>query len=150
MEVRYPEGLSQGFVTLSSLDGKTLGEGELSQLTTGLVRVESRLAIALKDGSLHEETVSFSQKQRFRLLSYRLLQRGPSFPHHLEVSLDMETGTYTMHRAESTEEPVVSTGHLDLPIDTYNGDVCHAVKEFDAECQYDHPYDRFWNKAQAI
>ena len=69
-EVRYPEGLSQGFVSLSSLDGKTLGEGELSQLTTGPGRVES---------------------------------------------------TYTMHRADSTEEPVVSTGHLDLPIDTYNG-----------------------------
>ena len=83
--------------------------------------MESRLAIALEDGSLHEGTVSFSQKQQFRLLSYRLVQRGPSFPHYVEVSLDMETGTYTMHRADFTEEPVISTGHLDLPTDTYNG-----------------------------
>ena len=27
VEVRYPEGVSQGFVTLNSLDGKRLGEG---------------------------------------------------------------------------------------------------------------------------
>lgn len=27
-------------------------------------------------------------------------------------------------------------------------DVCHAVKESDAECQYDYPSDRFRNKAK--
>ena len=121
VEVRYPEGVSQGFVTLNSLDGKRLGEGELSQLANGLDRMESRLSIRLKDGSLHEETVLFSQKRQFRLLSYKLVQRGPAFPHQTEVSLDMETGMYTLRREVPGEDPAATSGHLDLPLDTYNG-----------------------------
>jgi hypothetical protein len=121
VEVRYPEGVSRGFVTVSSLDGKHLGEGELSQLGKGLDQVESHLSIRLTDGSFHEETVLFSQKRQFKLLSYNLLQRGPSFPHHSEVSLDMGTGMYTFRRTVPGEDPVATTGHLDLPPDTYNG-----------------------------
>ena len=121
VEVRYPEGVSRGFVTVSSLEGKLLGEGELSQLGKGLDQVESRLSIRLKDGSLHEETVLFSQKQQLKLVTYKLVQRGPSFPHHSEVSLDMETGMYTFRRTVPGEDPTATTGHLDLPPDTYNG-----------------------------
>ena len=121
VEVRYPEGVSRGFVTVTTLEGKILGEGELSQLGKGLNQVESRLSIRLKDGSLHEETVLFSQKQEFKLVTYTLVQRGPSFPHHSEVSLDMGTGMYTFRRTARGEDPTATTEHLDLPPDTYNG-----------------------------
>src|SRR5688500_9560781 len=131
VEVRYPEGVSRGFVTVSSLDGKSLGEGELRQVPNGQNQVESRLSLRLKDGSFHEEAVVFSQKRQFKLLSYKLVQRGPLFPHDLEVSLDMETGMYTFRRAVPGEEdPVATTGHLDLPVDTYNGMTITLLKNF--------------------
>ena len=67
MGVRYPEGVSQGFVTLSSLDGKKLGEGELSQVATGADRVVSHLSIRLKDGSLHDETVIYHPESAIQI-----------------------------------------------------------------------------------
>jgi hypothetical protein len=45
------------------------GEGELSQLTTDPGGVESRFSNSTQRRPLQEETVSFSQKQEFRLLS---------------------------------------------------------------------------------
>ena len=41
--------------------------------------VESRLVFRFKDGFLHDEKVAFSQQRVFTLISYRLLQHGPSF-----------------------------------------------------------------------
>ena len=51
-EVIYPEGVSEGFVTLKNMDGKQLADGELSQLTTGAGRLASRLTFRFTDGSL--------------------------------------------------------------------------------------------------
>ena len=48
--------------------------------------VESQLVFRFKDGSLHDEKVAFSQQRVFTLISYRLVQRGPSFPDQLDVS----------------------------------------------------------------
>ena len=129
--VRYPEGVSQGFVTLSSLDGKKLGEGELSQVATGVNRIVSHLSIRLKDGSLHDENVVFSQNRQFKLVSYKLVQYGPAFPEPVEVSLDMETGMYTLRRNPPGKDRTVLTGHLDLPSDTYNGMTVMLLKNLD-------------------
>jgi hypothetical protein len=79
VEVRYQEGVAEGFVTVSSLDGKKLGEGEVTQLAAGLDRVAGRLSLRFIDGSLHDERVVFSQKGQFKLVNYTLVQQGPSF-----------------------------------------------------------------------
>ena len=72
------------------------------------------------DGSVYDETVVFSQQRVFTLLSYRLVQRGPSFPEEMEVSVDREKGTYTARtrRGDSHDEAL---GTIDLPPDVYNG-----------------------------
>ncbi len=72
VEVRYQEGVAEGFVTVSSLDGKKLGEGEVTQVAAGIDRVASRLSLRFKDGSMHDERVVFSQKGQFKLVSYKL------------------------------------------------------------------------------
>jgi hypothetical protein len=64
--VRYAEGLVHGFLVLRALDGTPLADGDLIQTTQG-VRVTSRLVFHFKDGSLHDETVIYSQRQRFQL-----------------------------------------------------------------------------------
>ena len=128
VEVIYPEGVSEGFVTLKTLDGKKLADGELSQVTTGADRLASRLTFRFSDGSLYDETVTYSQKKHLTMLSYQLTQRGPSFPEPLVVSLNGTTGEYQVRRHEKTPDEKVITGRVDLPSDVYNGMTITVLK----------------------
>ena len=128
IEVVYPEGVSEGFVTLKTLDGKKLADGELSQVTTGADRLASRLTFRFADGSLYDETVTFSQKKHLALLSYQLTQRGPAFPDPLTISLNGETGQYQVRLHEKSNREEVITGRLELPADVYNGLTITALK----------------------
>ncbi len=64
--VRQTEGAVHGFLTLSSLDGDVVANGDLEQVAHGS-RVTSRLVFHFKDGSLQDETTVFSQSGHFRL-----------------------------------------------------------------------------------
>src|SRR6266545_4613440 len=96
VEVRLVEGTAHGLLLVRSVSGEIVGYGDFLQ-TAHRDRVESRLVLRFKDGSLHDETVAFSQQRVFTLLNYRLVQRGPSFPETLEVVLDQKTGSYMVH-----------------------------------------------------
>ncbi|HEY4228855.1 MAG TPA: hypothetical protein VGO79_01720, partial [Thermoanaerobaculia bacterium] len=59
VSVRFPEGLVHGFLTLRSVDGAILAEGDQIQyLRDG--RVTSRLLLKFRDGSVSDETVVFT------------------------------------------------------------------------------------------
>lgn len=73
------EGTAHGLLLVRSVSGETVRHGDFLQTAHG-DRVESRLILRFKDGSLHDEKVTFSQQRVFTMLSYRLVQRGPSFP----------------------------------------------------------------------
>jgi len=79
VRVRFTEGLVHGFLRLSALDGTMLADGDLIQTAQG-TRVTSHLVFHFRDGSLHDETAVFAQRGDFRLISYRLVQHGSSFP----------------------------------------------------------------------
>ena len=121
--VRYTEGVTHGFLTLRSPAGDLLADGDLLQVVRS-EGVDSRLVFRFKDGSLYDETVVFTQSKVFTMTSYRLVQRGPSFPDAMEIAVTREgngKGRYkvTSRRAGSEAETV--TGELDLPPDVYNG-----------------------------
>src|SRR5258707_926447 len=88
--VRHTEGLLHGFIALRNLEGRILADGELAQVAQG-DRVTARLSFRFKDGSVHEETTIFSQRGSFRLLSDHLVQKGASFKHPRETSIDAST-----------------------------------------------------------
>lgn len=114
--VRYVEGSSHGFVVLRSNRGALLANGQLIQTVRG-ERVESRLFFHFADGSLYDETVTFTQHSVFRLVAYHLTQRGPAFGEaSSEVSFDRDSGRY---RAASSDKS--AEGPLDLPEDVHNG-----------------------------
>jgi hypothetical protein len=122
VKVRFPEGVSQGFLVLRSLDGQKRADGELRQTSVGGERLVSRLVFRFLDGSLHDETVVFSQKPVLTLVSYTLLQQGPSFPSKLHASFERKTRSYTVRSQKNGQETEqVFTGELDLPPDVYNG-----------------------------
>lgn len=131
--VRYQEGVTHGFLTLRSTAGDLLAEGDLLQAVRA-EGVESRLVFRFRDGSLHDETVVYSQSKVFTLLRYRLQQRGPSFPEEMEVSVerdrdrDREKGRYQVKSRRHGGEAETATGETELPPDAYNGMMITLLK----------------------
>ena len=120
--VRFPEGLTHGFLLIRSPAGDIVGHGELTQIVKEGGVAESRLVFRFKDGSVHDEKVAFSQQRVFTLIRYQLTQRGPSFPEQMDVLVDRGTSTYEVRartREDGTEK--VLTGDIDVPKDAYNG-----------------------------
>ena len=131
--VVYTEGIGRGFPVLRALSGETLAQGEMSQIPRGGEVLESRLVFRFKDGSLHDERVVFSQREVFTLLSYRIVQRGPSFPETLEASVDRATGRYAVrYRADEDSPEETLSGDFVLPVDVYNGLLSTLVKNLPA------------------
>jgi hypothetical protein len=120
--VRFPEGVTHGFLLVRSLAGEILGQGEMTQVVKEGDLVESHLVFNFKDGSLHDEKVTFSQQRVFTMLRYHLVQSGPSFPDQIEVSIDRSTAEYKVRSktGEDGKEEVL-TGAFTLPKDVYNG-----------------------------
>src|SRR5262249_4822812 len=58
--VRYREGAVHGFLSVRTLAGKLIADGDLLQLAQG-DRVTSRVVFRFKDGSLQDETAVFSE-----------------------------------------------------------------------------------------
>jgi hypothetical protein len=130
--VKFTEGIGHAFPVLRSVGGEKLAQGELVQIPRGDV-IENRLTFRFRDGSLYDERVVFSQKDTFTLMSYQLVQRGPSFPETIEAKVDRETGRYEVRYKgdeEATEE--VLKGKIDLPSDVYNGLLCMLMKNLPA------------------
>jgi len=93
--VRHAEGVVHGFLALRTTGGETLADGDLVQTARGAT-VTSRLTFRFKDGSVHDETAVFTQSGRFRLVSDHLRQHGPSFPHPIEMRIDMRKRLVTV------------------------------------------------------
>jgi hypothetical protein len=120
--VRFPEGIAHGFLLVRSLAGETIGQGEMTQVVKEGDLAESHLVFTFKDGSLHDEKVTFSQQRVFTMLRYHLIQRGPSFPDQIEVSIDRGTAEYKVRsKAGGDGKEEVLTGAFTLPKDVYNG-----------------------------
>ena len=130
--VKYSEGVGRGFPVLRNVKGETIALGDLAQVARG-DRVENRLTFRFRDGSLYDETVVFSQRKFFRLESYRVVQRGPSFPESLDASVDRETGRYVVrYRADQDSAEEVLKGKFEMPEDAYNGLLCTLMKNVPA------------------
>jgi hypothetical protein len=114
--VRYPETITHAFLLLRAMNGDILAHGELVQAPVEGQRMDARLVFRFKDGSLRDEKVRFTQQKVFRVMSYHLIERGPSFPQSIEVSFDRDTGRYRAKVDEKTDE-----GKIDVPEDVQNG-----------------------------
>lgn len=127
MPVLHAEGLVHGFLVLRTLEGEALADGDMTQFARG-DRVTNHLVFHFKDSSLHDETVVFSQRHNFRVITYHLLQKGPAFKHPMEVSLDGLTGQVTVHYSEEDGKEKTVSEVLKLPSDIVNGIVPILLK----------------------
>lgn len=127
VEVRYKEGLLHGFLVLSTLDGTPLAEGDLTQVLHR-DRITSHLIFRFKDGSRQEETVVFSQRRFFRLVSYHLVQKGPAFPHPTEITIAPSSGQVTVNYTDDDGKEKSVSERMKLPPDLANGIVLVLLK----------------------
>jgi hypothetical protein len=131
--VRFAEGIGRGFPVLRDSNGRTIAHGDLMQVPRG-DRIENRLTFRFRDGSFYDEQVVFSQRDVFTLLSYRIVQRGPSFPETIEASIDRESGRYAVrYRAEEGSPEEFVAGEFEMPEDVYNGLLSTLLKNLPAD-----------------
>lgn len=119
--VRYTEGLIRGFLVLRTMEGSILANGDLQQVARG-ERVTSHLVLRFKDGSMYEETVLFSQRRSFQVLSYRLVQKGPVFKVPMEMKIEgSKGGQVTVRYTDEDGKEKLESEQLKLPPDLVNG-----------------------------
>lgn len=129
--VRFTEGLVHGFLELSTTDGSHLADGDLIQTAKGNL-VTSQLVFHFKDGSVQDEHAVFSQRQQFRFVSYRLVQKGPAFPQPLEMSIDSK-GQATVQYTDDHGRQKTETEHIAMPADLANGVILTLMKNIHPE-----------------
>jgi hypothetical protein len=125
--VRHAEGLVRGFLVLRSTSGAFLASGDLIQTSRG-DRVTSRLVFHFKDGSIQDETAVFTQSGRFRLLTDHMIQRGPTFPYPMEISIDAVIGRVTIRYWEGDGKEKTAEERMPLPPDLSNGIMLTPLK----------------------
>jgi hypothetical protein len=132
--VRHAEGRVRGFLVLKDLENRVLAIGDLAQRASG-DRVSATLRFHFNDGSIHDETVEFTQRRSFRLRAYHLVQKGPTFPLQLDVALDADRHQVVVHSAKTGERPEEMRETLKLPTDLANGLVSTLVADIDPEAE---------------
>ena len=125
--VRHQEGTLHGFLLIRTLDGKIIATGDLIQVPDE-DRITSRLIFRFKDGSIEDETTLFSQHKVFCLISDHIVEKGPSFPDPVDMSLEAASGNVTVHRTNGEGKDHVDTYHFDFPLDLANGLVLTLLK----------------------
>ena len=114
---RHKEGEVHAFLLVRSEQGKIIGSGDEVNVPAGR-NWRSRLTLRFHDGSLDDETAVYTQGASFHLISDHHIQKGPSFPRPLDMSINTASGDVT-YREEGRDG--TKTEHMNLPADLVNG-----------------------------
>ena len=79
---------------------------------------------------MHEETTEFSQRDKFQLMTYRVVQKGPAFKRPLGTSIDFSTGQIMVRYTDDHGKEKVLSERLELPPDFADGIVPTLLKNF--------------------
>lgn len=119
VSVRSPEGAAHGFLVLRGPKAEVLAHGDWWQKPSA-EQIEVHLRFNFTDGSLSHETFVLGQRRVWTLLTYRSVQRGPSFPRDLEAYIERKTGRYTVQTSDRSKgDRKVDEGTIALPDDVY-------------------------------
>ena len=118
--VRYVQGSIRAYLELRGADGRVVASGDTVQVVHGYV-VTTETVFRFKDGSVDDEKTVFSQHHEFQLISDHRVQKGPSFPHPMDVTIDARHGEVTVRSTGKDGKEEVKTDHIRLPKDLVNG-----------------------------
>jgi hypothetical protein len=126
--VNQKQGSMYGFLLLKSAQGKVSAVGDQVNTVRGN-QVRSRLIFHFRDGSIDDERTVFKQGTVFELVSDHHIQKGPSFPHPLDLAVDVPAREVTWREVKDGKEKV-TTEHMDLPTDLANGMISLLPQSF--------------------
>ena len=115
----HKQGSMHGFLLLQSADGKAIAVGDQINIAHGN-GVRSRLVFHFRDGSIDDDVTEFRQAKTVELISDHHIQKGPSFPKPMDVTIRTATGQIT-YREDKDGAQELKTEHMDLPPDLANG-----------------------------
>jgi len=118
--VRQQQLPRRGSMVARSSDGKVVANFEILQTVQG-DEVTIQLTYHFLDGSIDEETTTYSQRGTFGLVRNHHVQKGPFFTRPVDFAVDARTGTATSITTDSGGKAHSSTEHLSLPDDVANG-----------------------------
>jgi hypothetical protein len=117
VRARLKQGVGHIFLLILDENGKTLATGESLQSLKNYT-VTTHTTFHFRDGSIDDETTVFEQRVNLRVLSDDHLQRGPAFPHPMEIRIDAVHGRVIVHDLENGK---TSTHDMKIPFDLANG-----------------------------
>jgi hypothetical protein len=118
--VHYRAGTIHAFLEMRAEDGHVLASGDLVQVAHG-DQITSRTTFRFTDGSIDDETTILSERHNLRLISDHHVQKGPFFPHPMDVLIDSGKGQVTVRSTGKDGKDEVKTDHLNLQPDLANG-----------------------------
>lgn len=133
-QVRHIQGTIHGYLELRDEDGHVVGSGDSTEVVRG-EQVTARTTFSFKDGSVDDETTVFSQRRRFQLISDHHVQKGPFFPHPMDLTIDARSGQVVDRTTGKDGKEEVHTDHVDLPSDLANGIVPIVLENTPADTQ---------------
>jgi hypothetical protein len=113
------QGALHGFLLLYDSNGKQIAAGEQYNIVHGR-EIHTRLVFRFYDGSLDDDTAVYRQGRVIHLIRDHHIQKGPSYPHPLDVTIDVPAGRVTWI-ADSGKAPQQKSQRLRLPNDLING-----------------------------
>ena len=117
----------RGFLVLKNEDGTIAANGDSMQTVRG-GKVVSHAIYRFRDGSLEDEATTFTQNGHFRVLSDHLVQKGPTFKHPIDLTVNAATGQVTVVHTDDKGQQKTESEHMNLPPDLANGIVPFLLK----------------------
>jgi hypothetical protein len=100
--------------------GKIVARVEFTETVQG-DEVTMRLTYHFVDGSIDDETTTYSQQGTFRLVRNHHIQNGPFFAKPVDFAVESAIGMATTRTADRNGKIQVESQHIDLPDDLANG-----------------------------
>jgi hypothetical protein len=124
--VRHVQGTLHGFLELRSDSGQVVASGDVTQVVHG-DRITSETVFHFRDGSVDDEITVFAQRRALQLISDHHIQKGPAFPHPMDMLIDARSGQVTVRTTGKDGKEEVKSEHMNLPPDLANGIVPIAI-----------------------
>jgi hypothetical protein len=118
--VKHIQRPMRRFLEARSEDGKMVARGEFTQVVQG-DEVTMHLTYKFVDGSIDDETTTYRQQGKFRLVRNHHIQKGPFFAKPSDYEVEGATGIATSQTVDKSGNVHVETHHIDLPDDVANG-----------------------------
>jgi hypothetical protein len=108
------------FMVARSETGKIVARVEFTQVVQG-DEVTMRLTYRFVDGSIDDETTTYTQQGTLKLVRNHHIQKGPFFARPFDFAVEAATGIATSSTADKNGTIHVESEHIDLPDDLANG-----------------------------